>query len=265
MCPPAHAWASRLHENIVSLAIQALPPSPLADIFSKNDVKLEQYAVEPDSVLKPRLGKSEEIKHYIDIELYRPGEFDALTPEYNEMVRKYGLNMLLRSGTLPWAIEDEAVKLRDAWDNHDCAGALRHAGYLAHYVADASQPLHSTIYYDGYPEDKGIHQRIERAADDNAQSLWRESRERVSATEIGTVWPAIITELRDAHSHVEELIQADRDARASAKDDQEQYDKLLIESCRHMFDNQIAQAASVLASIWIFEWKAGGSPDQCKP
>jgi zinc dependent phospholipase C len=260
--PDAYAWDSRIHEDIATLAVQALPPSPLADFFSANDSRIASHAVEPDTVLKDRYAEDEAIRHYIDIERFEPGEFDALIPDYGAMEQKYGQAMLKRSGTLPWAIEDEAEKLHQAWQSGDCKAVLTHAGYLAHYVGDASQPLHSTVHYDGYDQDKGIHDRIEKAADRDAKTIWRDTR-GVSPTEIVSVWSAAIDEIRDAHTHVDEVIKADRAARSSDGGNQDFYQTSITHQLQPLFEAQISRAASVLASIWLVEWKMAGSPATC--
>ncbi|MGH7812569.1 MAG: hypothetical protein ACREQI_01000 [Candidatus Binataceae bacterium] len=259
----ARAWEGRVDENIVSLAVQALPASPLADFFNRNQIALQDHATEPNTVLKKRYGQTEEIRHYLEVEIYRPKEFDALSSSYTEMVRQFGLATLIRSGTLPWTIAEESGKLRDAWAKGDCADVLRQAGYLANYVGDASQPLDTTIYSDGYPQDRGIHRRIEDAADNHANLIWREDRGQVHVSPAASPWDAAIAELRGAHSHVQELIEADRAARAESKGDPEKYNKFLMDAERPLFDQQIAGAASVLASIWVAQWEAAGSSDKC--
>ena len=67
---PARAWDSATHRAIARLAVEALPPSPLKAILSRNEAALEAHSVEPDSVLKARYGKAEERRHYIDMEVF---------------------------------------------------------------------------------------------------------------------------------------------------------------------------------------------------
>jgi hypothetical protein len=59
------------------------------------------------------------------------------------------------SSALPWTIDGGAQRVEQAWSSGDCAHAIELSGYLAHYIGDASQPLHTTRYYDGFPQDRG--------------------------------------------------------------------------------------------------------------
>ena len=81
------------------------------------------------------------------------------------MRQRYGDATLERSGTLPWTIEQVSASIALSWRRDDCRAAETLSGYLAHYIGDASQPLHSTRYYDGIGEDRGIHARLEFATD----------------------------------------------------------------------------------------------------
>ena len=168
---PAPAWDSRTHELIARLAIDALPPGPQRTLFEQNAMQLQQLAIAPDTVLRPLYGQAEGRRHYIDLEDFGADPFARLVPDEAAMQSQVGAELLQRSGILPWAIEDEASQAAAAWRRGDCEEALRHAGYLAHYIGDASQPLHTTRFYDGPdPSDRGMHARIEAAVDRSSQA-----------------------------------------------------------------------------------------------
>ena len=259
----ANAWDSETHREIVRLAIGVLPPSPMRDFFKANSASLQRLAVEPDSLLKRKFGKSEEIRHYINIEYFGADPFAAIVPDKAAMEKRFGASTVRRAGTLPWTIVDLSTALQSAWSAGQCGNVLTLAGYLAHYVGDASQPLHSTIRYDGYRRDRGIHARVEMAVDHQAAELGAAAAGEAHLEDIATVWAAAIAEIRDANSHVEELIQADRTAREQSKFDRKQYTAALMSRERPMIAAQLARAASVLASIWLYEWKRAGSPSRC--
>ncbi|MDO8433151.1 MAG: S1/P1 nuclease [Candidatus Binatus sp.] len=260
--PPALAWDNRTHREITHLAIAHLPPSPLKDFFFANDDRLRQISVEPDSILKHRDGKAEQIRHYINIEYFGSDPFDALVPDLHAMEKKFGAATIKHAGTLPWTIDDLSSVLRDAWSRGDCARVLQTAGYLAHYVGDASQPLHSTILYDGYRRDRGMHARVELAVDDRIDELGAAANRETKLISIDSVWPPTIAEIREANTHVEEFIQADRAARNSGS--RSQYDDAFLRREKPLIVSEIARAASLLASIWLFEWQQSHSPVRCK-
>jgi hypothetical protein len=262
-CSPASAWDAGTHREIADLAVQTLPPSPLKNLFVKNLSQLEYFSVQPD-VIRAKYGdEAEKIRHYIDLEYYGANPFDALVPDRDAMNRRFGASTLLRSGTLPWTILDFSNAVEQQWSRRDCNELLRLAGFLAHYVADASQPLHTTMHYDGYEGDRGVHARIEGAVDDEVHELSSSAQRQTHLVEIDSVWQTAIAEIRDSNSHIAELLEADRAARRQPSRARSAYDDALISRARPMIVGQIARAASVLASIWLYEWKRAGSPAGC--
>jgi hypothetical protein len=258
-CAPAFAWDSVTHREITYLAIRALPPSTLKDLFLRDARQLQYFAVQPD-VIRAKYGdESEKIRHYIDLEIYGSDPFAALVQDRAAMVKRFGEPTLLRSGTLPWTIVDFSDGFEQQWSRGDCHELLRLAGFLAHYVGDASQPLHTTRHYDGYEGDRGVHARVERAVDLDIRQISSAAEPQIHLIEIDSVWQTAIAEIRDSNSHIQELLQDDRAARKSSD-----YDAALMSRAQPMIAGQIARAASVLASIWIYEWKRAGSPAACE-
>jgi hypothetical protein len=262
----AHAWDSATHRLITRLAVNALPPSQLRNAFEASSAALQEYSVEPDSVLKARYGKAEARRHYINIEYYdrySKDPFSFLDQNRQAMERRVGLRLMNRAGTLPWTIEELAGASAQAWRRGECAEMIRQSGYLAHYVGDASQPLHTTIRYDGYRRDRGIHARIESAVDRSVNAIGAEAAPQVRVVEISGVWTLEIGEMRQSYGLVQAAIDADRAARRTAGDRGVAYAHALIEQHGAMFATQIARGASALASIWLYEWKQAGSLDRC--
>jgi hypothetical protein len=260
---PARAWDSATHRAIARLAVEALPPSPLKSILSRSEAALEAFSVEPDSVLKARYGKAEDRRHYIDIEMFGSDPWRALDPEIRKTQRRFGYRTLERAGTLPWTIEAVSEQLEKAWRRGDCEAVLRLSGFLAHYVGDASQPLHSTINYDGHARDRGIHARIELAVDHSLGELEPIAAREVHLEDINDPWTPTIAEIRDANGLVGEVIRDDRAVRDAGEYDHRDYQRAMMRQDAAMFARQIARAASVLASIWLYEWHRAGSPTSC--
>jgi Zinc dependent phospholipase C len=262
--PRAHAWDSVTHRLVTRLAIAGLPDSPLGAAFQIHEALLEKHAEEPDTVLKKRYGKAEERRHYITLEYYGPNALAELVPDRSAMVKRFGKSLFDRAGTLPWTIEENAAKSASAWRHGDCAAVFRYSGYLAHYVADASQPLHTTRYFDGYPGDEGIHHRIEGAVDSWVRQIAGSAAAQVKVTNLDSLWPAEIAEIRAASQLVPQTIAADRAARAESRGSRG-YDRALYARDGAMFVGQVAAAASTLGSIWLYEWRQAGSPAACGP
>jgi hypothetical protein len=260
----AHAWDARTHMLIARLAVSALPETPLKHVLKAHEADLQEDAVAPDEVLRARYGKAEAIHHYIDLEDYGADPFAALKPDRAEMESEYGAGTLEKSGTLPWTIEEMAQEIEQAWRKGDCAQAILLSGYLAHYTGDASQPLHTTKYYDGYSQDRGMHARLEGAADGSVSEIEQMARPQVRSGKIDSVWSATMIELRHSNALVATTFDADRGARAETGAKRgDEFDRALMRREMPMVAQQVAEAASVLASIWLYEWKQAGSPATC--
>jgi hypothetical protein len=260
--PSAHAWDSGTHRMIARLAVRALPASPLKDALAANERALEADAVAPDTILRERYGHAEAIRHYIDLGRYGADPLSALSPDLRTMLSRYGKYRVDKAGTLPWTIESEAAMVRADWQRGDCAGMIAHSGYLAHYVGDASQPLHTTILHDCSYNQRGCHARIENAANHRTREIERAAAPEVHIAAISGVWPAEIAEIWRAHELVGRISADDRAARSAAGGGSA-YTEALFADDAALFSMQIADAASTLASIWLFAWKEAGSPNRC--
>ncbi|MGH7934590.1 MAG: zinc dependent phospholipase C family protein [Candidatus Binataceae bacterium] len=259
----AWAWDSGTHRLITRLAVAALPGSPLKTDLGRNERALERYAVDPDTVLREQYGEEEARHHYINLEYFGADPFAALKPDLATMRREFGARTLRKSGTLPWRIEEVAQSLNQAWRSGDCAQALRLSGYLSHYIGDASQPLHTTRYYDGYAGDHGVHSRFEYATAHANRTIVPAAEREIRLETITAVWPPIIAEIRQSHSLIPQVIEADRAVRAETGTSRYVYDRALVNREGGLMARQVASAVSVLASVWLYEWNGAGHPSAC--
>ena len=207
---PAHAWGSDGHKMINRLAVLTLPADVPAFIRDPNGVDIIEYlGPEPDrwrGRAEPELSATQAPDHFLDEEWAdlagtpcdkgAPGcspigtvlprlRYDyiralaAAQPQHPDLPLNAD-----KVGMQPWQVEEvwERLKsdMRDYRDlvkiNGDTAGVkdtiLFEAGWLGHYVADGSQPLHISINYNGWVEKQnpngyttqhGIHSQFETA------------------------------------------------------------------------------------------------------
>lgn len=124
--PSAHSWGGGTHRFIAQNAIDIMPDN-FDWFFSTYSSTIVTYSTLPDQ-WKGR-DRYEQYRHYYHIN-YPHDESDY------------------SNGVLPWAVEDnfntfvQYLKEKD-WDN-----AAQLAGVIAHYIGDASQPLHATSDFD---------------------------------------------------------------------------------------------------------------------
>jgi hypothetical protein len=162
----AHAWGNEGHRLINRLAATNLPadvPAFLRSEASQNEI--EYLGPEPDrwrSPAEPELVAAQAPEHFIDLE-----PADALGPlphkrlDFEAMVFAAGQRPE-KLGLQPWVATEVWERLKASLreyrqlsaEHKDTRAveqaAVFYAGWLGHYVADGSQPLHTTIQYNGW-------------------------------------------------------------------------------------------------------------------
>jgi len=161
----------------------------MPSFFRAAGAQLEYLGPEPDRWRSRNLKEMDdawEFDHYIDLENVPEGALDA-SDRYTFIAALYaaGIQRPQQSvGFLPWRIlelyqrlQTEFAIWRNMEDDPDRpfveARILNDAGILGHYVADAAQPHHTTIHFNGWAEgapnprgfttDRDFHSRFESA------------------------------------------------------------------------------------------------------
>ena len=193
--PCAHAWGRDGHRIINRLAVEYLPVEVPAFLRDGNALDILEYeGPEPDRWRNPAEGElsaTQAPDHFLDLEwadlagtpcsAATPGcsaDGHMLPKKRYDFIRaleaaqaKYPDLSLQpdKVGMQPWQVEEvwERLKadMRDYREllasNGDTSGVetiiLYEAGWLGHYVADGSQPLHVTINYNGWVEKANPH------------------------------------------------------------------------------------------------------------
>jgi hypothetical protein len=171
--PLAGAWGNEGHTYVNRVAAQKIPAS--MPLFLRQAVaELGYFGPEPDRWRSPSefaLKNSQEPDHFIDLE--RVAWLDPLPPGRYEFYRKLYEKRASttdhpddylpeRVGLQPYITMEVYGRLKAAFREyrqrqaaHQPTLAVRHAivfyaGWLGHYVGDGSQPLHTTIHYNGW-------------------------------------------------------------------------------------------------------------------
>src|ERR1035437_8748183 len=149
------SWGIFGHEHINRSAVFALP-APLQSLFYNHIDFITQESTVPDLRKYTLNDKSENPRHFIDLENY--GSIDSLPKTMAEAKAKYDDKFLQSNGILPWYIQDLMDKLTKAFKEKKKTEILFIAADLGHYLGDANMPLHTSANFDGQKTDqKGIH------------------------------------------------------------------------------------------------------------
>jgi hypothetical protein len=190
----AFAWGDEGHRYINRVAAQNIPPT-MPRFLRRAQIEIAYLGPEPDRWRSPTefaLKNAQEPDHFIDLE--RVAWLDPLPHGRYEFYRKLYEKRAATTdhaddylpehvGLQPYITTEVYDRLKAAWreyrqlrTTHQATRAVEgtiifYAGWLGHYVADGSQPLHTTIQYNGwvgpnpngYTTEHKIHAQFETA------------------------------------------------------------------------------------------------------
>jgi hypothetical protein len=182
-------WGEAGHKIVGEAAARMMPPS--APAFFRNAAKQLGYLnPEPDrwrdraeSSIDPALDRAGAPEHFIDLEMAPPTVLDAALKArdrfgYLDTLRAAHIDGVVM-GLLPFKMLEMSQQLREDFRQWRAAPdsikpwvearIIDDAGILGHYVADGSNPAHTTIQYNGwtgpnpngYATDRAFHGRFE--------------------------------------------------------------------------------------------------------
>ena len=261
---PAFAWGTQAHRIIMSRAIDMLP-SEMKPFFEHFRDELVLRTIDAD--LYRTLGWDEDPNHFVNFGAveYGPYPFTALPREYGAAIEKFGMTTLKRLGLLPWREAEEFGNLRRAMETFKrpagfaITDTVLFAAVGAHYLQDATQPLHASNNYDGaLTKQNGVHARFETAL----------IARYASKLNLTPAPPRVVPNMRDfafeellkSHQDVDALLAADREAIAG-KDayDDEYFDKFFAK-LKPMIEERLSAGITATASLFLSAWDAAGRP-----
>jgi hypothetical protein len=265
---PVGAWGGRGHRLILDRAIQLLPP-PLRAAFDAEHTALLEHASDPD--LWRVAGFEEEApRHFLDIDAYGPAPFNALPRDLGAAIEKYGPETVTKNGLLPWRAAEMRGRLVRAFEAHKngqrygLGNAVYLTAVLAHYVADAYQPFHAVLNYDGQlTNQQGIHARFEDELP--ARFASRLAYAPAAPTPIAETRDAVFEALASGAALVEGLLAADRRAAEGRTEYDEGYYEAFFSAAQPVLERRTGEAITAAAGIILGAWEQAGKPDLTKP
>lgn len=252
------AWGKLGHEVITRFAIEGLPDEMI--FFKENIEYLVEHSIDPD--LRKSEDPAERNKHFIDIDYYEDFNVGKMITDKTELIEKYGENMVDKMGILPWNTVAVIESLTEAMKNEEQNEILFYAADLAHYVADAHQPQHNILNYNGRKTDQyGIHGRYEiNLINDNLEEL----QENISAVKLVYVenpLSFIFDFCTQANSFAGMIELADlHSLKYSDNDYNEEYFRIFWYRTKYMTFHQFSNAAEDLASLYYTVCVNAGKP-----
>jgi hypothetical protein len=272
----ALAWGNEGHRMINRLAASSLPADVPAFLRTPSAVnEIEYLGPEPDrwrSPAEPELVAAQALEHFIDLEPadalgplpHKRLDFEAKVFAAGQRPEKIGLQ--------PWQTTEVWERLKAAMREYRTLSAAKqdtapveqaiifYAGWLGHYVGDGSQPLHTTIQYNGWvgPNPKGyttehkIHWQFEGPfVGANMQLADVQAKMTPAQTIQGDIFDRYVDYLRHSGTYVEKVYQLEKVGGF--------IDKGTAES-RDFTAERLAAGASMLRDMIYTAWIESGKP-----
>jgi hypothetical protein len=265
---PVGAWGGGGHRLILDRAIQLLPPE-LRAAFDAGRTTLLEHASDPD--LWRVAGFEEEApRHFLDIDAYGPPPFSALPRDLGAAIEKYGPETVTKNGLLPWRAAEMRGRLVRAFEAHKSGqryglgNAVYLTAVLAHYVADAYQPFHAVLNYDGQLTNQhGIHARFE----DELPTRYapRLTYEPAAPRPILETREAMFEALAAGATLVDGLLAADLRAAEGRSEYDDGYYDAFFSAAQPVLERRTGEAITAVAGIILGAWEQAGKPDLTKP
>jgi hypothetical protein len=251
-----HAWGGNGQKVVVNQAIDTLP-GDLRTYFENNRSFFVQHVTDPlDAEAKTPAARH---NHFIRLDKYGRFPFDALPRSYKAAVNKFGKSKIDANGLLPWEIGVYSQKLTEAMKQGHWEEARLNAAILAFYVAEAHDPFNTTDNFDGHLTNQtGINERFGTTLIDRFSSFF--PMRPNDGSFINDPTDHAFEACLSAHSWLEVIQLADRNARLESKSYNDEYFDRFYNLSAGTLIRQLSDAATDVGSYWLTAWTNAGKP-----
>jgi len=270
----AGAWGFLVHRTVNQLAIYQLPKK-MQPFFYENLDYIVRNATRPDE--RRNSDPTEASKHFIDLEAYGDSAAWKMPMQWDEAIRRYSKDSLLKYGYVPYWVMEMKSRLTNALRNGKKDSILFYATELGHYIADANVPLHTSVNYDGQlTGQKGLHALWESVVPELSLDQYKlagNKKAKYLRHPEEEIWNAVRhanSLLPDVFGVEKELSQQftnatkyrieqrnGREVKYYTKDFAQAYGQRLQSS----INDQLLRSANLIADFWYTTWVDAGKPD----
>lgn len=262
---PSYAWGTAAHRAIMRRALDLLPPE-LKAYFGERREEMIARSTDPD--MWRSLDLNEDSNHFVNFgdPQLGPFPFTAYPRDYSAALAKFGPFNLSKLGTLPFREEEVFGSLKRAFEQVGRGNQVAKdesymfAAAAAHYLQDATQPLHASHNYDGQLTDqRGVHARFET-------DLFTRFESRLTFTpapprDFSSPRDVAFDTLIASWQKVDELLKADKDAIGTKDTYDDAYYEAFFARVKPMMEERLSTAISLTASMIVSAWEQAGRPD----
>ncbi|MDP2362979.1 MAG: S1/P1 nuclease [Ignavibacteria bacterium] len=254
-----YGWGESGHKLIVKHAMILLP-AEMKDFRQLSDYLIAE-AGQPDQ--RRKYMKDEYPKHFIDIDFFKEFNRARMIENKDSLCKIYGDSVITENGTLPWTLQETYHQLVFAMKNKQKEKTKELMRDLSHYLADAHQPMHTILNYNGQLSGQtDIHERYE------SEMLNAHLPELDKAFPTSTKIKKIVDPNREffqiiyrSNARSAILFSADKAAtvETSGKYDSLYYAILWFKT-KDVTEEALEEASAKIASIYYTAWLEAGKP-----
>ena len=239
--------------------------------YKQNASLIIEKSVAPDR--RRYVIEAEGPRHYIDLDSFQ--NLDSIPKYWFDAVAYFGEDTLVSRGTVPWHAYFTFKQLVQAFTDGNYDRIITKSSDLAHYLADANVPLHTTSNYNGQETDqKGVHgfweTRLPQLFSDNYDFLL--GRASYLKDPQGAIWTRVMqaNKLVDSLLLVEaQVTQIVGESKKFAYEDKgkrtvkvysEKYAKAYHEAMPAI-ELQMQRSVKLIGNFWFTAWVEAGQPD----
>jgi hypothetical protein len=280
--PAAFAWGNEGHTYINRVSAEKIPAA-MPKFFRRAVTEIAYLGPEPDRWRSPTefaLKNAQEADHFIDLE--RVEWLDPLPRGRYEFYRKLYEKRAATTdhaddylpehvGLQPYITMEVYGRLKAAFREYRALQAAHqptqavqqaiifYAGWLGHYVADGSQPLHTTIQYNGwvganpngYTTQHGVHAQFETAYV-GANIAAKDFSGLVHAPKkIDDPFAGYLGYLKQSHALVDQVYELEKAGGFAGKGSPEAFE---------FTRERLAAGSQMLLDLWFTAWMESAVP-----
>lgn len=268
------SWGFLVHRTVNQLAVYQLK-GDLQEFFFENRESLVYNAPRADT--RRNTDSTEATKHFIDLEAFGDSAAWKMPYGWNDAVKLYNKDSLIKYGYVPYHIIYMKDKLTEAFRSKNKDSILFYAADIGHYIGDAHVPLHTTLNYDGQlTNQKGLHSLWESMIPElelNTYNFYTKRKVRYLKNPSETIWNVV----RQSHSLVPDMLRKEIEVSKNFTDSTKYriqirrgkesrsyttaFAKAYSASLKPTINQQLLASANVIADFWYTAWIDAGKPD----
>lgn len=252
---PARGWGREAHQRVNAAAVENLP-EPLRAYFRARKLFLMGHSSDPDELSKS--DPAERVHHFTDADAYEPFPFARLRKQFVDDPRG-PTERQAREGDSIWQIDLYTRRLSEDWRRRHWEQGDQDAVFLAHYACDLTQPLHTTVNYDGQlTRQAGIHARFETELVSALSPSWKLAGAPPHFE--ANVRARIFRELLASYSARDQVLGADLRAVRGRSYADAGYSASFVKLAGPLAEQRLNAAVSFVSALWYTAWVRAGKP-----